>query len=105
MMKRLRRKILNNNFPPLKGFCFEGEIWINVELLWRDSMDDLVDEFIEKFIDVYTHETLHRIIHNELGFPATKQDKINEEKIIYSLLDYEWTKEMEDIYNNIYSNK
>lgn len=44
----------------LYGFCDGEMIFINLELLWRDSPD--FDSFVENYAKIYAHELFHRFV-------------------------------------------
>lgn len=112
-MKTLKRKKFSEGEYP-KGFLLNHKIWINIELLWNEAFE----LFVERFTDVYTHEMLHVLIQQELGTSFRKRSSakvgkqmintfrrkclIDEERIIYKMLEYDWTQEIEDYYYKLY---
>jgi len=57
-------------------------IYVNVELLWKNSTNKSIDYFIKAFVSVEEHESIHKCIMKE---PSTRKKKylLGEECIVW----------------------
>lgn len=73
-----------------------GDVAVNLSLIWNVSYDMAEDYCIEKFAQVMLHEQLHRIIY-DLGFHNDKFD-YGEESIVRKLCGMPFTQQEQGWY-------
>ena len=76
---------------PEYGFTQGDVICVNIQKIWEETQK--VDDFTDIFGLTYTHDFLHLLIPKLANVAL-----VWEEKIIRSLLDEKWNKELEQKY-------
>ena len=78
------------------GFVEEGQVGINIELIWEMTQKE--ESFAEEFAKTMTHELMHMLIAEALGKKLKDVPVIVEEAVIRHILEEEWTEEIAAMY-------
>jgi hypothetical protein len=78
------------------GFVEDGQVGINIELIWEMTQKEEV--FAEEFGKTMAHELMHMLIAEAFGKRLKDVPVIVEEAVIRHILEEEWTEEIAAMY-------
>jgi len=81
------------------GFVEDGQVGINIELLWEMTKKE--ETFAEEFAKTMAHELMHMLLAEALGKKLKDVPVIVEEAVIRHILEEEWTKEIAAMYGEM----